>query len=233
MKLMNVREVIRNAPLGQFLGSGMAVVGVGQLLEEPAYQIVQRLGPVIEVRQYAPRRFAEYRLQGHDRQSRGRAFQSLFRFISGRNAARRKMAMTVPVAMRHLSGPGGAGAAAPETEMAMRFFLPRAMRGATTPEAENPLVTRGELPVMTLAVLPYTGSQNLDRAAARRRDLVEALSVTPWRPVGPAETYLYNPPFSIPARRRIEAAVEVRHTPGAGPLIFPRSMPLIPNRSKD
>ena len=82
--------------------SGCVMVGVTAGLEEPGYTVRDTIGDNIEIRDYAPRTYAESRVPMIDPNSddspRTEAFRLLFNYIAGDNAGETKIYMTVPVA---------------------------------------------------------------------------------------------------------------------------------------
>ena len=88
------------AVLGSLALGACSVVGIRTGTEEPAYAVVDRLGPDVEVRRYAPRLAAETTVDdADDWQARSAAFKALAGYIFGGNRPRAKIAMTAPVAV--------------------------------------------------------------------------------------------------------------------------------------
>jgi len=196
-----------------------------RLSEEAAYKTIDRVGSVVEIREYAPVMVAEVTLPKGDRQARNQAFRLLFDYISGANktaAGPGKVAMTVPVAVDEperiaMTVPVQTS---PESGV-MRFFLPAKYTEETPPpEPTNARVKIVALPARTIATLRYSGSAR--DAARKEQELIEALQgSTPkgsaWRPSGRPYTLYYDPPFTIPFLRRNEAAVAVERVANAPP----------------
>jgi len=90
------------------------------------------------------------------------SFMRLFRFISGGNAAQKKIAMTTPVFM---SGNG--------SNSTMAFVLPAKMSLVEVPQPADDKVRARELPAGRFAVLRFSGgrkARNEAAALARLRD---------------------------------------------------------------
>ena len=109
-----------------------------------------------------------------------------------------RIAMTAPVS-----------AAAQPEGWAIRFFMPASVTRDTLPVPDDPRVAIVEVPAETLAVLRYSGSPSAAAAAARRAALLAALATGPWRPVGEAFDWFYDPPWTLPPARRNEAVVGI------------------------
>ena len=65
------------------------------------------------------------------------------------------------------------------------------------------------LPTESLAVVRFTGDRGPDAIAARTKQLLETLRVIGFEPIGEPTTWLYDPPWTIPFRRRNEIAIPV------------------------
>ena len=83
------------------------------------------------------------------------SFMRLFRFISGSNAAKKKIAMTTPVFM---SGN--------DTNATMAFVLPAKLKTGEVPKPTDGAVAVRELPAGRFAVLRFRGGQNAKNEAA-------------------------------------------------------------------
>lgn len=65
-------------------------------IEEAPYKVLKSDGK-FEIREYAPHILAETIVEGDLEEAGNKAFRPLFRYISGDNRARTKVAMTAPV----------------------------------------------------------------------------------------------------------------------------------------
>ena len=187
------------------------------MVEKARYQVVRRVGKV-EVREYGPLVVARVRDRGNP------AFYHLFRFISGDNRQRSKVAMTAPVIQEREGGRRGPGGEEiPMTAPVigngdhMAFVMPEGYTLESTPEPLDPRVTIEELPARHLAVLRFSGRWTESAFDRRSRQLLEALEGAGIRPVGDVMSMVYNPPFTPPFLRRNEVAVEVLPPAGEDP----------------
>ena len=188
------------------------MAGIRSGTEEPAYEVVDRLGPDVEVRRYGPRLAAETTVaDADDWQARSAAFKLLAGFIFGGNRPRANIAMTAPVAVAPQKiamtvpvgtarGPGG---------LTMRFFMPAQYTRATLPEPSDARVRIVEVPEETVAVLRFTGSTGEEAVARHEAELTALLARSDWQSAGPAVALFYDPPWTLPFRRRNEVAVPV------------------------
>jgi hypothetical protein len=126
-------------------------------------------------------------------------FRRLFRFITGANAARQKIAMTTPVFMA--GGPSGP---------TMAFVLPAKLKTADVPKPAEGAVTVRELAAGRFAVLRYSGGRNAKNEAealARlqgwlERERLPALA-------GPVFGY-FDPPWTPSFLRRNEVMLRTQ-----------------------
>ncbi len=206
----------------EFIGQSLTLIafglaspfGVNAGIEEPKYQVVQKLGDGIEVREYESRIAAETTMSSADPdRARSEGFDVIARYIFGANQKKQSIAMTAPVEMAQV---GTAIAMTTPVEvqngtgaMAMRFFMPASYRMDSLPTPTDSRVRLVELPRTRQAVLHFTGSTSDAAIAGKTRQLLEALKTSPWNAVGPTSAYLYNPPWTLPLLRRNEVMVAV------------------------
>ena len=121
------------------------------------------------------------------------SFMRLFRFITGANEGKQKIAMTTPVFMSGSS-----------TNLTMAFVLPAKLKTADAPKPADGALTVRELPSGRFAVLRFSGGRNAKKEAeslARlkswlERERLPALS-------GPVYGY-FDPPWTPAFLRRNE-----------------------------
>ena len=142
---------------------------------------------------------------GHLEEAGNTAFNRLFRYISGGNRSREKVAMTAPVSQQ----PQGEKIAmtAPVAEQRVRehwavsFMMPAAYTLETLPVPEDPQVTLRQVPARRMAAVRYSGSWSEKGTSATNRN---------WRPgcaprASPARA---NPvgPLQLPVLSLVPAA---------------------------
>lgn len=200
--------------VGATLVLGTIATGVQAATEQPKYDVIQQIGPDIEIRRYAPRTVAEVAIpQTGGRKARSQAFRILAGYIFGKNRAKSKIAMTAPVETQR-TGEKIAMTAPVQTQAAsgryrMAFFLPAAYSAKTAPVPLDPRITIRTAPAVTIAAYRFSGAP--DEADMKRRWAVlqSKLSGTKWRAVGKPVSYFYNPPWTLPFMRRNEVAIMV------------------------
>jgi hypothetical protein len=191
-----------------------ATFGINRGIEEPRYDVVERISNAVEIRQYRKRIAAETTVAAGELENpRGEAFRLLAGFIFGANKARQKIDMTSPVAVSsagtkmEMTAPVAVESS--ESGLTMRFFMPVEYLKEQLPEPSDPRVRLVEMPPTTMAVLSFSGSTGDTAVAVQVATLMKALQQTTWKVSGPTVALFYNPPWTLPFLRRNEVAVPV------------------------
>jgi effector-binding domain-containing protein len=170
------------------------------------YQTIKKLDQV-EIRRYP--RIVIAKVDNNESDS----FGLLFRFISGANTKKTKVAMTSPFVSQETSQ---------EIKMTspvltdfsnqgyMAFVMPQEFNLETTPQPIDNRVKIEEVPERTVAVLRFSGSWSQDRFEEKRNQLLDELAKAKIRSRDAVFTMLYNPPFTPSFLRRNEVAIEVQ-----------------------
>lgn len=208
-------------PLVLAFESALSALGIRSQYEQPRFESIAWIKGDTEVRRYGPRLAAEVSVPAPDEETgRDEAFKALSGYIFGANRAKADIAMTAPVAIEaapqpiatapvEIATPAPAEPVAGNGALTMRFFLPAPLTLESAPIPEDGRVRLLPRPGETLAVRRFSGAPSPSRLAAERRTLLAALAGSPWRPAGQPITFLYDPPFTLPFRRRNEVAVAV------------------------
>lgn len=168
------------------------------MTEQQPYRVLQQF-PEFELREYPAAAIAEVTVDGDFEQAGNRAFGSLFGYISGRNGASTKIAMTAPVLQR----PSSAG------QHAVAFVLPSTMEVQDAPAPADPSIDVRELPPTRTAALTYSGRWSEESYRRHCNQLVAAIAREGLKPVGEARFARYNAPFTPWFLRRNEVLVNV------------------------
>ncbi len=182
----------------------LLLIGVGALFvassraayETAQYAVVSKQGD-IELRRYAPMIVATTELKLEDRDN---GFGRLFRFISGENESKQKIAMTTPVFM-----PSNAEGQA----MTMQFVLPAEVgkEGAPKPNASN--VTMESRPGGLFVALRFRGYGSQEKQQRALETLLAWIKTTGRSAKGPPIFAYYDPPWTPEFLRRNEVLIEV------------------------
>ena len=122
----------------------------------------------------------------------------LFRYISGDNAAERKIEMTVPV---FSGGSREAGT--------MSFLVPEEVAKEGPPEATNAEVTLDRMNGGRFAVYRFSGGWSAERRDVAKRKLNDWISTESLRATDEVLVASYDPPFTPAFLRRNEILVRL------------------------
>jgi DNA gyrase inhibitor GyrI len=121
------------------------------------------------------------------------SFNRLFRFITGGNEAKQKIAMTTPVFM---SGGG--------TNEAMAFVMPAKLKAGDVPKPADEQVRVRELEAGRFAVLRYSGGRDLDKEAQSLERLRTWMKMEGLKELSPPLYGYFDPPWTPGFLRRNE-----------------------------
>jgi hypothetical protein len=201
---------------GQVAESALSIVGIRIGTEEPKHTSEQ-LTERVELRRYGTRIAAETTVASGEDAARSEGFRRLAGYIFGKNHDDDKIAMTAPVAQSKagqkiaMTAPVGQSAAGPANGegWVIRFFMPSKWTMETLPEPNDDRVRLIEVPAETFAVLRFSGDRGPRAVQARTAELMEALRATGFEADGEPTAWFYDPPWTLPFRRRNEIAVPV------------------------
>lgn len=195
---------------GQIAEAGGSIVGIRHGTEEPAYTVEQTIGEV-EIRRYGPRIAAETTITADEEAARNEGFRRLAGYIFGRNTAKTKIAMTAPVAQQQSQKIAMTAPVAAQRTSAgdwvIRFFMPSEHTLQTLPTPNDQRVRLVEVPGETVAVLRFSGVASPEAITRRTAELLAILKRNGLTAQGGPVTWFYDPPWTLPFRRRNEIAV--------------------------
>jgi SOUL heme-binding protein len=201
--------------LSQIADSALSIAGIRTGTEEPHY-LRRPLTDGVEIRQYGPRIAAETTVAADEDRARNVGFRRLARYIFGANHRRESISMTAPVSQQSARGGEEIDMTAPvaqarnsDSTWTIRFFMPSKWTMETLPEPDDKDVRLVTVPGETVAVLRFSGDRSSTAVAARTDELKKALRDHGIEPAGPAVAWFYDPPWTLPFRRRSEIAIRV------------------------
>jgi hypothetical protein len=178
----------------------ITVVGVGLLVagcqatragyESAPYKVVRSDGK-FELRDYPALTVVETPMANAD--GSDGSFMRLFRFITGGNEAKQKIAMTTPVFM--------SGSA---TNATMAFVLPAKLKTGEVPKPADGAVTVRELAAGRFAVLRFSGGRNAKKEAESLARLKEWMEAEKLGVLSPPVYGYFDPPWTPAFLRRNE-----------------------------
>ena len=130
------------------------------------------------------------------------SFKRLFRFITGGNEAKQKIAMTTPVFM---SGN--------DSNRTMAFVLPAKLNAATAPKPADGAVRVRELPGGRFAVLRFSGGRNAKREAETLARLQTWLAAQGLKASASPVYGYFDPPWTPSFLRRNEVMLRTEAMP--------------------
>lgn len=171
-------------------------------IEEPAYEVLQKIGDDIEVRQYAPYVVAEVVIEADADEAGNLAFPILAGYIFGKNQGQKEFAMTAPVTQT--AAPTRLDMTAPVTQAAapgaagshvVQFVLPKGVTLESAPQPLDARVKLREVPASRIAAIRYSGFWSESNYNEHLELLRAALKSSDLTPTGEPVFSRYDPPF--------------------------------------
>ena len=167
--------------------------------ESAPYRVVRSDGK-FEVRDYPALSVVETLMSSRGSGSDG-SFNRLFRFITGGNEAKQKIAMTTPVFMS-----GG------DSNATMAFVLPAKLKAGEAPKPTDGSVTVRELPAGRFAVLRFSGGRNTRNEAETLGRLTDWMAAKGLPVLSPPVYGYFDPPWTPAFLRRNEVMLRTEAT---------------------
>ena len=194
----------------------VAVIILGAMdamaIEEASYNVLKKDNH-FEIRDYAPHILAETIVEGDLEEAGNKAFNRLFRYISGDNRSRDKVAMTAPVSQEpmgnkiKMTAPVGQRRA--QGKWAVSFMMRASYTLETLPEPEDPEVKLRQVPARRMAAVRYSGFWSEKNYLRYKLELESWINERGLRIVGDPIWARHNPPFTPWFLRRNEILIPV------------------------
>ena len=198
---------------GQIVESALSIVGIRIGTEEPHY-LRQPLTKDVDLRRYGPRIAAETTVADNEDRARSIGFRRLASYIFGANHRDETISMTAPVGQQSdhdeiaMTAPVAQSRNA-DDRWTIRFFMPSKWTMETLPQPDDDHVRLVTVPGETVAVLRFSGDRGADAVAQRTDQLRKTLRENAVEPTGEPVAWFYDPPWTLPFRRRNEIAIPV------------------------
>lgn len=206
MRYRNLRDFAFAAVFGALL-SGKALA-----VEEAQYEVIQK-DDAIEIRSYAPSIVAETVVNDEFEDAGNRAFRKLFKYISGDNKGRNKIAMTAPVAQEKRSEKiamtAPVGQRATGEGWAVSFMMPSGYTLDTIPEPDDPDVVLRDIPAYRAAAIRYSGLWSEEKYLEHLEQLQAWMERNDLEAAGEPVWARYNAPFTPWFMRRNEILIPI------------------------
>jgi len=181
-------------------------------IEEAPYKVLKSSGS-FELREYAPHILAETVVEGDLESAGSTAFMRLFRYISGENRSRGKIAMTAPVSQEQagekipMTAPVGQQRAG--EKWAVSFTMPAGYTLGTLPVPDDPAIALRQVPPRRMAAVRYSGFWSESNYLQHRGELESWIRESSLTVAGEPVWARYNPPFTPWFMRRNEILIPV------------------------
>ena len=162
--------------------------------EEAKYEVIEK-NEIYEIRKYSDRLAVETSRDGIDSN-----FRKLFNYISGRNDAQEKIAMTTPVTQVEKNG-----------NITMQFYLPSKFNLKNIPNPSRKDVRIINIKGGYYAVLKYSGRASDGNFIKHKEILEKELKNNNISILSPPIRATYDSPFTLPMNRRNEAMFKVEY----------------------
>jgi hypothetical protein len=180
--------------------------------EEAAYRVL-KTSDTFEIREYAPHILAETIVEGDLEGAGDKAFRRLFRYISGDNRSRARVAMTAPVSQEQagekISMTAPVGQQRDGDKWAVSFTMPASYTMETLPIPDDPLITLRQIPARRMAVVRYSGFWSEGNYRDNLKELEKWLRTQGLTSTGEPVWARYNPPWTLWFLRRNEIMIPV------------------------
>ena len=187
-------------------------VGHAMAIEEASYNVVVK-DEKFEVRDYSTHVLAETIVDGDLEKAGSKAFDRLFRYISGDNQSRNKVAMTAPVsqerAREKIKMTAPVSQQRVQEKWAVSFMMPATYTLETLPVPSNPAVTLRQVPARRMATVRYSGLWGEARYLEHKTALESWMRAKGLTASGAPVWARYNPPFTPWFMRRNEILIPV------------------------
>ena len=180
---------------------------------EEAPYIVLKSDDIFELREYPPQILAEIIVDGSVEDAGSKAFRPLFRYISGANRSRGKIAMTAPVSQEEkgekISMTAPVSQERVQGKWAVSFMMPASYTLETLPAPDDPNIKLRQVPARRVAVVRYSGFWSEEKYLLNKDKLEKWINDSRFTVAGEAVWARYNPPFTPWFMRRNEILIPV------------------------
>ena len=186
------------------------ISGEALAVEEAQYEVIEK-DDIIEIRSYAPSIVAETVVYDEFEDAGNRAFKKLFKYISGDNTGRDRIAMTAPVAQEKktekIAMTAPVGQQSNNGGWAVSFMMPSGYTMETIPEPDDPDVVLRNIPAYRAAVIRYSGFWSEERYLEHLEQLQAWIERNQLEAAGEPIWARYNAPFTPWFMRRNEILI--------------------------
>lgn len=180
--------------------------------EEAPYTVI-KTDDMFELREYAPQVLAEIIVDGDLEGAGNKAFRPLFRYISGDNKPRDKIAMTAPVSQEQkgekVSMTAPVSQRSVQGKWAVSFMMPASYTIETLPTPDDSNIKLRQVPARRVAAVRYSGFWSEEKYLLHKEKLEKWIKDNRFTVTGETVWARYNPPFTLWFMRRNEILIPV------------------------
>lgn len=192
-----------------FLLSGVTDV---MAVEEAKYEVITK-NEQFEVRDYAPHVLAEIIVEADFEDAGDEAFNRLFRYITGDNQSRTRVAMTAPVSQEargeEIEMTAPVGQQHTEQGWAVSFMMPDTYTLKTLPVPDDSSIKLRQVPARRMAAVTYSGFWSENSYLKNKAALEAWIENNGYSISGSPVWARYNPPFMPWFMRRNEILIPI------------------------
>ena len=191
----------------------LSTIAVNVMAVEEAKYTVLVQQDKLEIREYSPSIVAEVIIKDEFKDASNAAFRPLFKYISGDNTSRDKIAMTAPVAQKpepeKIAMTSPVGQQKSGDSWAVSFMMPDSYTMESIPLPDNPSVKLREIPTYRTAAIRYSGTWSEKSYRKQLALLQEWMEAENLEPAGEPVWARYNAPFTPWFMRRNEILIPI------------------------
>jgi effector-binding domain-containing protein len=180
--------------------------------EESPYKVLRNDAP-FELREYPPQILAEIIVEGELEDAGNKAFRPLFRYISGDNKSRGKIAMIAPVSQEQkgekISMTAPVSQQSIQGKWAVSFMMPSSYTMETLPTPDDSNIKLRRVPARQVAAVRYSGFWSEEKYLLHKEKLEKWIKDNRFNVIGDPVWARYNPPFTLWFMRRNEILIPV------------------------
>lgn len=180
--------------------------------EEAPYTVLKS-DDIFELREYPTQILAEIIVDGDLEGAGNKAFRPLFRYISGENRSRGKIAMTAPVSQEQkgekISMTAPVSQQSAEGKWAVSFMMPASYTMETLPIPDDPNIKLRQVAARRVVAVRYSGFWSEEKYLLHKEKLEKWIKENRYTVTGEPVWARYNPPFTLWFMRRNEILIPV------------------------
>lgn len=181
-------------------------------VKEAKYKVLEKDGK-FEIRDYAPQILAETLTEGTLENAGDKAFNRLFKYISGNNKSQTKITMTAPVsqeaASEKIKMTTPVGQQKQNDKWLVSFMMPESYTMKTIPKPKDSRIIIRYIPAKRIAAVRYSGFWSKKNYLKNESDLKSWMEKKKLIGTGEPIWARYNPPFALWFLRRNEILIQL------------------------